>query len=291
MKDIIMKKVDTVPDKTVLIDLLSNSSYEEEHIKGAKNVCVYEVAFLDKMNSEYPDKDLPICIYGWNNDTGEVDRAYNLLIGAGYSNITVLDGGLEKMRKYDDTVEKGVEIEKLEGGFLVDTQMSTVEWIGRKIGKKHIGRILVKSGKCIFTNGVLKGGELILDMNSISNIDLDETYKNYLINHLKSDDFFAVDKYPEAKLVFEEIDKLNAIGSMPNYRIKALLTIKDITKEIEFNAFIHDSEGKMIFNAHFDIDRTRWNVKYGSEVFFSKVGIHIVDDVISFDLILFGNKE
>lgn len=289
IKNMAMKKIKNIPEKCSLIDVLSDSSFARKHIKGAKNISVYEIAFLDKMNKEYPDKSQPLCIYGWSDRTQEVKRAYEFLTKAGYSDISTLSGGLEAWEEDGRPIERGEVIRKLDGNYAIDSNMSIVEWSGRNIGKRHIGRILVKDGKFIFKEGNLKGGEIILDMNSISNIDLDDVYKNQLINHLKSDDFFSVDKFSEAKLKISEINKLE-VESIPNYYFKAMLTIKDITKEIEFEASVHEKENKMVLNAHFDIDRTKWNVKYGSERFFSKLGIHIVDDVISFDIILFGDR-
>lgn len=286
-----LKKITSIPADCALIDILADSSFAREHIVGAKNISVYELAFLDKMNTEYPDKNQPLCIYGWDDKTEEVERAYNFLTGAGYTNISALEGGLKKWKADRYPTEKGEEIGVLDGAYSIDPTASRVEWMGRNIGNKHTGRISVASGEFNFAEGDLRNGELILDMNSLIDVDLlDESYNKQLVGHLKSTDFFAVDEFPETKLVLTGMDKLEAIGSMPNYHLKALLTIKGIANEIDFDAFVHERDGKMVLNAHFDIDRTRWNVKYGSERFFSKVGIHIVADIISFDLILVGNK-
>ncbi len=287
-----MKKiVKNIPSGAFLVDILSNSSFEKEHIKGAKNLCAYEIAFLDKMQESYPKKEQSICIYGWSDKTEEANRAHHLLISAGYSNVSILEGGLEAWKTAGGKIEANDEIEKSEGIFEIDSEESMVEWKGRKVGKNHIGTILVKGGRFNFKEGLLKSGEVILDMNSILNKDLDQEHAKYLVKHLKSDDFFSVEKFPEAKLIFKETAKLFAIASRPNFRVKALLMIKGITREFDFEAFIHEIEGSVILTAYFDIDRTDWDVKYGSEKFFSKLGMHIVDDRISFDLNLIGKKK
>ena len=95
-----------------------------------------------------------------------------------------------------------------------------------------------------------------------------------LEGHLKSDDFFSVDKFPEASIKLISVkEKTDALGSQANYNITAELTIKGITNEISFEGYINPKSDGISLSAHFDIDRTKWDIKYGSEVFFAKLGI------------------
>lgn len=287
MKNIIKN----IPKQALLIDILSDASFAKEHIRGAKNFCVYEIAFLDKMQASYPDKKQLICLYGWSDKTEEAARAYYLLAKAGYENVWILEGGLKAWKDSGRKIESGDGSEQLEGTFAINLKESVVEWSGRNIGKKHTGTIPIKDGLFSFRKGLLEKGEISVVMDSILNRDLTGVYREMLIRHLKSDDFFFVEKFPEAKLEFKKIKKLVRSESRSNFIIEALLTIKEITREISFEAFVHEKDDRLVINAHFDIDKSKWQIKYGSSKFFSRLGMHIVDDIISFDLILFGDRR
>jgi polyisoprenoid-binding protein YceI len=279
-----------IPDGAVLIDLLSDSSFAIEHIVGAKNFCVYELAFLNKILTAYPDKAIVFCVYGWNDTTEEVGRAHKILTEAGYANLFVLEGGLETWIASGKKTEGSGQIPILDGEYTLNPSTSIVEWTGRKVGKKHVGSILITEGIFNFKNDILVSGTIVFDMYSIVDKDLTE-YRDVLEGHLKSDDFFSIATFSETTLKISTAQKLPAVESKPNYNIKAMVTIRDISEEIECNAFVHERGGNMVLNTHFDIDRTRWGVKYGSAKYFSRLGTHAVDDAISFDLILFGEKR
>jgi polyisoprenoid-binding protein YceI len=126
-----------------------------------------------------------------------------------------------------------------------------------------------------------------VDMNSIANLDIqDPTWKQILIAHLKSDDFFDVEKFPAAQLEVTSFKPVEgAKTGAANYRLTAKLTIKGITKEIEFPATVYlRDDGAISAEAHFDIDRTEWNILYGSGRFFEKLGRHLVHDLISLQI-------
>ena len=86
-------------------------------------------------------------------------------------------------------------------------------------------------------------------------------------------------------LSINKTEQLDTFGSQPNTTVFADLTIKGQTHEIVFDAYIEKRE-ELILSAHFDIDRTKWNVQYGSEKFFAKLGMHIIEDLISFDVVI-----
>lgn len=75
----------------------------------------------------------------------------------------------------------------------VNINKSVVTWTGNKIGGSHTGGIKVKSGYLVLKQGDITGGEVVMDMNSITNTDLkDEGYNQKLVGHLKSDDFLVL---------------------------------------------------------------------------------------------------
>ena len=131
-------------------------------------------------------------------------------------------------------------------------------------------------------------------MTTIKDEDLaDETWRSVLESHLKSSDFFDVEEFPEASFEFESLQEIvGAKTGIPNYQISGMLSIKDVKREIDFPAMIAAmGEGVINGQAHFDFDRTLWNVRYGSEKFFEKLGVHLVNDMVSLELFLVAKKK
>lgn len=164
----------------------------------------------------------------------------------------------------------------------IDTN-SLVHWTGRNIANAHDGKVKIQKGSITIKDNKLVSGSITLDMNTISNSDLDDSELNKgLVDHLKSSDFFEVDKYPTATIDIVSVKPIDDVNSKPTHVIDAKLPLKQITHPISFAAFIQKRD-TWVIAAHFDIDRTRWNVQYGSEKFFAKLGMHIIEDLISFD--------
>lgn len=157
----------------------------------------------------------------------------------------------------------------------IKTDRSSVIWKGYKVTGSHNGNISLKSGHLIFNEGKLVGGEFVMDMTSLENTDLEGEYKQKLEGHLKSDDFFAVEKFPTAGLVFT---KVKSTGKNA-YEVTADLTIKDNTKSITFEMSIYGSKA----TANLKIDRTDYGVKYGSVSFFDDLKDKAIYD--EFDLV------
>jgi polyisoprenoid-binding protein YceI len=115
-------------------------------------------------------------------------------------------------------------------------------------------------------------------MASIEVTDLEGTWKDKLVGHLKSEDFFAVDKFPKANF---EITSLN------DKLVVGVLTIKGISHEISFPAEVAVNGSKVNANGTATIDRTKWNIQYGSGQFFSNLGDNMISDEfeIRFELV------
>jgi polyisoprenoid-binding protein YceI len=78
--------------------------------------------------------------------------------------------------------------------------------------------------------------------------------------------------------------------SAPNYRIKGVLELRGVKADLEFLTTVNTlPDGQLVAEAHFDIDRTRWPVIYGSSRFFEHLGIHLVFDPIIFELKIVSN--
>lgn len=161
----------------------------------------------------------------------------------------------------------------------IDLEESVIIWKARKVTGAHEGVIKLKTGDLEFTDGALSGGSFEIDMTSIGVTDLQGEWAQKLEGHLKSEDFFGVEKYPTAKFV---ITKVVSRGKPGDYKIVGDLTIKESTKEIKFNANIEDSGESKTATAEVTLDRTDYNVRYGSGTFFDNLGDKTIYD--DFDL-------
>ena len=147
----------------------------------------------------------------------------------------------------------------------VDTEKSSLKWHGEKVTGEHCGHIDLKEGWLAWENDKLTGGSFVIDMASITNADLeDEAYNTKLVNHLKSDDFFGVEKFPAAKLEIKSSEKFKNNKAT----VKAHLTIKDITHPVEFEL----QKNENWFMAEIVVDRSKYDVRYGSGSFFDNLG-------------------
>lgn len=148
----------------------------------------------------------------------------------------------------------------------IDVKKSTIAWVGKKVTGQHNGSIQFKSGEVILKQGKLVGGTFIVDMSTINTKDLSGDYKNKLDGHLKSDDFFGVAKFPEATFVITSVE-----GNI----VKGDLTIKGHTEK---KAFTLVKKGKTI-KGDVKIDRTKFDIRYGSKSFFDNLKDKAINDV------------
>lgn len=169
----------------------------------------------------------------------------------------------------------------------VDTNASQITWKGYKVTGEHAGTIAVKEGNFTYDGDVLTGGSFVIDMTSIACTDLQGEYAGKLVGHLKSDDFFGVATYPTAKF---EITKVVSRGKAGDYKVTGNLTIKDTTKEIRFNTTVDQSTGVPVATANITIDRSDFNVRYGSGSFFDNLGDKTIYDEFDLGLKLVGTK-
>ncbi len=176
--------------------------------------------------------------------------------------------------------------EKSEKKVDFDPASSVVKWEGKKVTGRHEGNIKLKSGDLLMNGKDIKGGEFVLDMASISDSDLkDAEYNKKLITHLSSEDFFNVVKYPTAVLKIKNAKSVEGLTG-PTYEITGDLTIKDKTNEVKFPAMVKIKDGKTTATANITIDRTKWEIKYGSGKFFAGLGDKVISDEFKLDVAL-----
>ncbi len=157
----------------------------------------------------------------------------------------------------------------------IKTENSTVTWKGYKVTGSHYGTVALQSGHLVFDEGKLTGGEFEVDMTTIVTDDLEGEYKGKLEGHLKSDDFFGVEKYPTSKLVFT---KVKSTGKN-SYEVTGDLTVKGKSAPVTFEMSIYGNKA----TANVKIDRTIYDIRYGSTAFFDDLKDKAIYD--EFDLV------
>ena len=166
----------------------------------------------------------------------------------------------------------------------VDLENSKIRWKGKKlVGYAHEGILKLSKSALTITDSQIESAFFEIDMNSLMDDDAIENPNELgLTNHLKSEDFFHVEKFPTATI---RITSSKPISNNPdagdrNFILTGDLTIKGITKKIGFPAAISMENGSFSAKATIKFDRSKWNIKYGSGSFFDDLG----DDMISDDI-------
>lgn len=152
-------------------------------------------------------------------------------------------------------------------------QTSNLQWEAKKVvGAGHKGSLTFSAGEFTYKNNELVGGSFVVDMNTltVTDEDMDAKGKAKLEEHLKSDDFFAVKKFPTATLKLKTVTKTQA-----GYKAEGDLTIKGITKPVTVELLRRAVEG---FASTVVINRTEYDIKYGSGSFFSNLGDKAIED-------------
>lgn len=172
--------------------------------------------------------------------------------------------------------------------YQVNPGKSQVFWTAKKVTGEHTGTIEMKTGKVSYKDGIVDRAKFIIDMNSIVCTDIeDKDYNDKFIDHLFGDDFFSVKKYPIAMYEIGGSRKLKdgglqAIGQL---KIKGIEVKQEMLMKITPSG---DHDLKMV--GEMEIDRTLFNIRYGSGKFFDGLGDKMIDDtfMLKFELSLAG---
>ncbi len=152
----------------------------------------------------------------------------------------------------------------------IDAKSSSFKWVGKKVTGEHNGILPLKSSNLKVSAGKIVGGEIVLDISKMTVEDLSGEYKTKFLTHMKSEDFFQVDKWPTAKLVIESVSGNKAKGK---------LTVKDKTNPVEFS-FKKDKE---FYSGTLTFDRTKFGMIYGSGNFFKNLGDKMIYNDVTLD--------
>ena len=180
--------------------------------------------------------------------------------------------------------------------FNVNPSTSKVMWAGSKPTGTHNGTVDVASGSVSVENGAVTGGQFVLDMTSITVLDLEGDQKAGLEGHLKGmaegkeDHFFNVAQFPTATFEITNVTAREG-DDQTNALVYGNLTMKGQTQNVGFPAMITVSDsGVDVTSPQFSIDRTKWGVNYGSKSIFDDLKDNFVNDEIALSLKLSASK-
>ena len=130
-----------------------------------------------------------------------------------------------------------------------------------------------------------------MDMTSITDTDItNETFNKKLTDHLKSEDFFSVEKHPNSTFKITKAAPIaNAKAGEANYTITGDLTIKGITNSVTFPAVVKVTGNSAEATAKFDVDRTKYDIKYRAAII-GTAADKIIEDTFTIDLKVVAGK-
>lgn len=172
--------------------------------------------------------------------------------------------------------------------YKVDVKESQVKWTGKKVSGQHFGTISFKQGNLSASGNTVSVAGFEMDMNSIVCSDLEnESWNSRLVGHLKSDDFFSVEKYPVSSLAVSKVENLGG----NQFRFTGNLTIKGTTHPVTFDAKVDVANGQLVAEGAIKVDRTLYDIRYGSGKFFDSLGNNMIDDFFTLDFKLVAKEK
>lgn len=170
--------------------------------------------------------------------------------------------------------------------YIIDTTESVITWKGSMlfdIDEEHMGYVYISKGELMIENDQLMGGTAEIDMNSIEYGDKEN--KNTPIKHLKSLDYFDVEKFPISTIAITKVESLRG-----HTLVKGNLTIKGVTKPVSFPVKMEVKDGIVKVNGKLIIDRTNWGIRYRSGKFYDNLADQTVSDDIELYMKIVAKK-
>ncbi len=183
-----------------------------------------------------------------------------------------------KKSETDSTVTKEQQEVAAQSGaqYQADSATSVVKWNATHKGgmAPRYGTLSLQNGTVSVENGAVTGGEFTIDLNSLkvdpASVTEADKKPEDLAGHLKSADFFDVEKYPTAKFEITSVAPFDAAKDQSKLEgatniVSGNLTLKDKTINVTFPAKITVTDAALELAANFTVDRSAWNLTYGAE--------------------------
>lgn len=170
--------------------------------------------------------------------------------------------------------------------FSVNSTESSLKWNAYKIGASHNGHVTISGGDVMLKEGKIETGEFTIDLSTLTAEDSEKEYNDKLSGHLKSPDFFDVEKHKNATFAITSVNTITADSAV----ISGNLTIKDSTNNIEIPVKYTIENNKLKAAAKFSIDRSKWGLTYqpADKI---KLKDKFIKDNIDFELNLTADKK
>lgn len=163
--------------------------------------------------------------------------------------------------------------------YTIDKENSKLTWFAEKVTGKHDGTVNIQSGEIAIEDGNITAGNFVIDMNTITVLDIeDEKMNAKLTNHLMDDDddFFATRVHPTAKFEITSVEEVEKEGI--THHVKGNLTIKEITNPVEIPVNVTIKDNMLNAKGNVVLDRTKWDITYNSANFFENIGDKAIYD-------------
>lgn len=275
-----------------VVDVRTPEAFAEGHLPGSVNHCVYEVAFTEAFPQAFPDRDADLLIYG-DGDPYKADlAALGRLRALGYSRVYLLRGGLSQWQAAGNAVEGiGPQPTTRPAGQLnLDAARTRVRWVGRNLINQHDGEVKAVRGWLELDDaGTPAAGEVVVDLKQLTCRDLEDPgLAGALIGHLQNADFFDVTNFPEASFTLTSATPIpDASYGQPNFTVNGTMTARGKTLPLTITALVEPIEGGYVFQSNFSFDRVTLGACYGSGRLFERLGMHLVNDLVSIDVTAF----
>jgi polyisoprenoid-binding protein YceI len=178
----------------------------------------------------------------------------------------------------------------ISGTYQLDTDASLIYWDAKKVVGGHSGTIGLQSGEISFEGGEPTQGSFVIDMDSVTVTDItEENSRQNLENHLKADDFFAVQDHPTARFDITRVTPYTGNEDY-NYVIEGDLSLRGITKPQTVFADIAVDEETAQAVGGVKVDRTEYGMTFKSGKFFDDLGDGLIRDEFTLELDLVANR-
>lgn len=191
--------------------------------------------------------------------------------------------GLSTETQDQQTAPVVKDLKLKDGTYSLSPESSTVAWSAYRVRYGHEGTLGIKDGSVTVVDGQITDAEVILDMTAIQNTDMLQYPARVakLEADLKSENFFDVEKYPTAAFTLSEATRRNKKGS---FDFSGILLMKDIEGVVDFSGDVMNEGDGLRLTGSFAIDRTTWDIRFGSGKFFEDLGDLVISDEITINL-------
>ena len=135
-----------------LLHVLPSEVFAAARIRGSRNACVYETAFLEHVEKLGLDPSQPVIVYGAGEGSLDAATAAEKLRAVGHPHVQPFDGGLAEWTAAGLPLEGTGQLPQPpapDGTFRLDTAQSVIRWTGRNLFNHHSGTVKLAAGEII----------------------------------------------------------------------------------------------------------------------------------------------